>query len=902
MKERSRFLSLPMMILVVGMCVCIALFISSLMPRSEESWVSGTAHKAYATNEIDVTDTKYMTSKTGDYIIFATAFSIDDVDANVGTYVLGYTIDGTDYNTRTYYEAIRLTRGAESVRYDIGDIFGMDPSDNYGIIALEIPYNAAHNYTYSAFVRRVTPGAGFPADLSDYETVAESAGTEYESHHTLATPVLSVTEDGISWSAIANATDYQVTVNSGSPTTTGGATAVSLSDSVGDYNVSIVALGDGGKYENSSAANCTYHVQNAAINVTSTNNNPVITWTRTGLSTKLSDDGVNFVNYGSNTVTTINSAPVWIKAVAGWDSGTNTLYKAGGANETVEYLAKVKDGNDLILETSEYANASQIFGWTKHKYASGWEVSDAMELSLSDDYLAEDNALKLKTWVNGNAYRYGKTMSTLTSDNVYKAVAFDIKLHPYSTSGTGNSDLKTTVQIMTGEGIYMNYNLNSHMDADQWYHVEVSLMDTGWDIAGSGYNPTNVPSLAFNSVSYSNINDAFRDISNIYFTTTGSYGGGPSTYFYLDNLELLGGNSSIPTTFTELTTPDPDPANLSIDFGTYSSNVDYNNASWTRYSDGVAQSGQMRIRQGDRAANNAVVNMYADTTTRKYAYNENGSVLGMANYFSVRLGNYFDNATAIQYKIVLVASSGSETYLAGGAGDNFATLAAAGSNSSYSTRTFTTLEYNNFGTIAVKSFYFVIKKTSGTGYMYVDDIILCDSNYNAPVVPADLSIDFGTTTSGTYNNASWTQYVNGNSTSGQMNAREGNTSGNAVVNMYADSSNRKYVYNENGSALGIANYFSIKLGNYYSNKNINYKIVIVDTDGVEHYLVGGAGSGDETYATFVPAGSNSLGSRTFTLLEFDLDNIEVRYFYIAVKAASGAYLYMDDIVLHGDSL
>ena len=99
---------------------------------------------------------------------------------------------------------------------------------------------------------------------------------------------------------------------------------VELESTTGDYEVSVVALGNGGKIDDSAAAEVTYHIADAAITVTSTNNNPTATWTTAGIGTELSDDGENFVEYNANTVTTINSAPIWIWAIDGWDGTTNT--------------------------------------------------------------------------------------------------------------------------------------------------------------------------------------------------------------------------------------------------------------------------------------------------------------------------------------------------------------------------------------------------------------------------------------------------------------------------------------------------------------------------------------------------------------------------------------------------
>lgn len=161
---------------------------------------------------------------------------------------------------------------------------------------------------------------------------------------------------------------------------------------------------------------------------------------------------------------------------------------------------------------------------------------------------------------------------------------------------------------------------------------------------------------------------------------------------------------------------------------------------------------------------------------------------------------------------------------------------------------------------------------------------------SATVVDANLTIDFEEYTSDAgFFSPDWTIYkytttwlkVNEE----QMRSRGKN--GSRVVNMFSGSNvPYKYVYNDDGLSLGLANYFSIDLGNYFSGTVYDMKLVLVDVNGNEIYVLGDA----ENYYEFQI-------STALDKYELSFDAVEIASFYIILKAASNSYLYMDNITL-----
>lgn len=200
-----------------------------------------------------------------------------------------------------------------------------------------------------------------------------------------------------------------------------------------------------------------------------------------------------------------------------------------------------------------------------------------------------------------------------------------------------------------------------------------------------------------------------------------------------------------------------------------------------------------------------------------------------------------------------------------------------------------------FGKALVKKVQIIIATTAspkGDAYAKVDNIqIKVKEQASQPTTVLSLGFDDGTTGSA-YNNSAWTQYKYTSSwetmASSQMNSRE--KAGSKAVNFVGGySQSRKFIYNENGSAIGEADYLSIDLGNDFSGAGvIKFKIVLVDTNGQMHYVFGSADAYEQI-----------AGGTAMTKYEKQFDKVNVKSFYIVVysSANGNAYLYADNITL-----
>ena len=156
---------------------------------------------------------------------------------------------------------------------------------------------------------------------------------------------------------------------------------------------------------------------------------------------------------------------------------------------------------------------------------------------------------------------------------------------------------------------------------------------------------------------------------------------------------------------------------------------------------------------------------------------------------------------------------------------------------------------------------------------------------------ANLTLDFMDGTVGSqYVNANWTQekYTSAWETvTGQMNCRE--KDGVRVVNFTSGyGMTHRFTYST-GESLGLANKLTFKAGNYFDPKQpIPVKVILIDTKGNSHYLVGTA---DAFYEFPVTTGLVDQ--------ELTFDAIEVASIRIVAKygGQASAYLYVGNMQL-----
>ena len=148
--------------------------------------------------------------------------------------------------------------------------------------------------------------------------------------------------------------------------------------------------------------------------------------------------------------------------------------------------------------------------------------------------------------------------------------------------------------------------------------------------------------------------------------------------------------------------------------------------------------------------------------------------------------------------------------------------------------------------------------------------------------------------SGSYVDSHWTEDKYGSNWEAvqnvEMNSRSKN--GSKVVNFVASNMTRRFIYQPD-LPMGPVNHLDIDLGHYYDGSAANviqYKIILIDVGGTEHYL---AGSSSE-FAEITKDTSSGLSTFSY---DFGL-TIGAKIKVVTKTSASNAsYLYADNLVV-----
>ena len=178
-------------------------------------------------------------------------------------------------------------------------------------------------------------------------------------------------------------------------------------------------------------------------------------------------------------------------------------------------------------------------------------------------------------------------------------------------------------------------------------------------------------------------------------------------------------------------TIDQAATNLTFDDGTEGNQ--YVSDDWTQYNHGTGEAvtGQMYAKKDGNG--NKIVNMVAGKNTLRYVYHPSGGI-GVANYLSLRAGNYWTDAKTILYKILLKDTAGVFHFMAG-TPNSSATI----QKTSFEDKVLSDLCYAFFEPIDVAEVWFLLYADNDEGkysYFYVDDIYLC---YKDPLSGSNLS-------------------------------------------------------------------------------------------------------------------------------------------------------------------
>lgn len=506
----------------------------------------------------------------------------------------------------------------------------------------------------------------------------------------LAKPALTTNSKGVTWAAVSNATSYSVKVDNDSYKTQSDR-SVAFSTAAGTHTVYVKAIGASSSgYQDSDAATYTYETKQTALTFL-TSSSTMTTWIYTGLKAQYSTDGSTYKDTLYCGYTATASGTVKFRAVGGWDASANIYYNGTTSAQSKSFtLPGLAIGSNF---------ESGVSGWTKEYYdgnTSSWKNTTATSVTSVSDAYGAGSAIKLQSYLNGNAYRFGYSFGDMPAS--YKSLSFDVRLNAYATDGT-------SLRFQdSASGTYVDYNLG-HLSLSPavWYHVTVGFEDSNLIINSGGkeYTAPKAKSLLGSSSFY----DKIKALDKMYVTVKGSNSNGPAVYTYIDNFQFSTATCGSATK-SRITTKE-----LSFDDGTTGSA--YTNSSWKQYQygSGTYQSttGKIQVIGSEKR-----LSLYSGYNTYKITYNEGGSSLGTMNHFAIDLGG--DSGTTVSYRIELLTTSGSTIYVAGGASYSALLGNTAGASN------LTTLNFN-FAATAIKTIT-IYASTSGDGHLFMDNIIL----------------------------------------------------------------------------------------------------------------------------------------------------------------------------------
>lgn len=360
-----------------------------------------------------------------------------------------------------------------------------------------------------------------------------------------------------------------------------------------------------------------------------------------------------------------------------------------------EIVAVPKLGHSLMIEDGDLNKATWVVDYFDTSWKSSENAKTGYEASMGLD---GTGVLKFHKFNNGNAYRIRTSYST---DKLFNQVSFSVL-------GDGVATLSVRLSS-SSTGMYITYQIGTIPSG--WNDYKITMDNASWKItySGSEYPLPTAIAVMGGSLGIDNADQVARMFDTVELISKGNIGNGPETDLFFDNISLdyvKTPESAHVSHFTH--------GNLvSIDFEDVTTGKQYTSPKWiaeTYKNNGwTTTSGQMNAREKNSSK---VVNMAAAYTTNRFTYKD-GNYIGLVNYVSIDLGNYYNPLQPLQYKLIL--KRGNSSYYLAGSENAFETLPV-------------TEALERFEFILSKPFYatsfVVVVKSSSSQYLYTDNIII----------------------------------------------------------------------------------------------------------------------------------------------------------------------------------
>lgn len=278
----------------------------------------------------------------------------------------------------------------------------------------------------------------------------------------LAAPVIDINNGVISWSAVEHATGYTVYCDGVAEKTNATSPYTIPTKAAGTYNYTVVAVGDGVNYSNSSASNSKpYTVDGSSAEQL---NKPVVTLNVNVLSWEADDNAASYTVYCDGAVEKENAtSPYTIPAkevgsysytVVAVGDGEN--YSSSASSTPVVYVVS-KLATPTNVRVDELYQPAPRLTWNPVEHASGYLVSQSYNGGEATTQTVETNTYAVDFGEYGN---YTFTVKALAGDNpLYK----DSDASPdYTYNYSSDEATPLDKPVVTLEGITLSWNVDEN--------------------------------------------------------------------------------------------------------------------------------------------------------------------------------------------------------------------------------------------------------------------------------------------------------------------------------------------------------------------------------------------------------------------------------------------------------
>lgn len=344
----------------------------------------------------------------------------------------------------------------------------------------------------------------------------------------LAAPVLSLNDNnnGLVWNAVEHALGYQLKVNDGEYAS---ATEYAFSETVGNYSVSVIALGNGVEYSNSEPAIWDYETCAVALNDL-VKDGSTISWSGDYLAAEMAFSKTGDFASAEYTQTTTSSYDIVetgklsIRVSGGYDT-EDDIYYIGQSVSKIANIVVDATANLTILDGNE-DDLVDIFTIKYYNYSSGGEdiSSTAKVTAINNEVEGNGKALDFYYQVGGTYYKY--MMDIEKPIDGYKGISLYAK-------GDGFSSMF----IQFSGDLYVSYNLG--VLSTNWNYFYIPFSDSGWKVNGTSVSLSEAVASAGAMYGIYSINEVVNILSKLtlgFKTVAATY---QFTHVFADQIRLI---------------------------------------------------------------------------------------------------------------------------------------------------------------------------------------------------------------------------------------------------------------------------------------------------------------------------------------------------------------------------